>query len=141
MIVIGQGVIDWVSQRALVYASESSRAIGLSKNGKIIAGVVFTEFNGRNVKVHQAIEGRINRQYLWTLSDYAFNQLKVDRVTGEIPQGNKKAQRAAEKIGFRLETTLKDAHPSGDILVYVIRKKDCRWLNENLYKSRLALAA
>lgn len=141
MIVIGQGVIDWVAQRALVYASESSRAIGLSRNGKIIAGVVFTEFNGRNVKVHQAIEGRINRQYLWTLSDYAFNQLKVDRVTGEIPQGNKKAQRAAEKIGFRLETTFKDAHPSGDIFVYVIRKKDCRWLNENLFKSRLALAA
>lgn len=141
MIVIGQGVVDWVAERALCYVGPYCRGIGLSRNGKIVAGVVYTDFNGRNVKVHQAIEGRINRQYLWTLSDYAFNQLKAERVTGEIPQGNKKAQRAAEKIGFRLETTLKDAHPSGDILVYVIRKKDCRWLNENIYKDRLALAA
>lgn len=129
LIVVGKGVIDWVGQRASGYWGEDSRGIGLSRDGKIIAGVVFTDFNGKNVKVHQAIEGRINRQYLWTLSDYAFNQLKAERVTGEIPQGNRSAQIAAEKIGFKLETRLKDAHPSGDILVYVIRKKDCRWLN------------
>lgn len=141
MIVVGDGVIEWVCQRALCYAGKESRGIGLSRHGKIIAGVVYTDFNGRNVCVHQAVEGRFTRQYLWTLFDYAFNQLKVERVTGMIPEGNLKAKRLTEHLGFHLETILEDAHPSGDLLVYVMWKKDCRWLNENLYKSRLAMAA
>lgn len=141
MIVVGQGVVDWVAQRALGFFGSDSRAIGLSKNGKIVAGVVYTEYNGKNVFVHQAIEGRITRQYLWTICDYPFNQLKVDRITGMIPEGNSKARTAAEKIGFELETTLRGAHPSGDLLVYVMRKKNCRWLREDLFKDRLALAA
>lgn len=141
MIVVGKAPMDWVAQRALVYTSESSRAIGLSRNGKIVAGVIYTDFNGRNVWVHQAVEGMLTRQYLWTIFDYPFNQLKVERVTGVIPEANKRAQRLTQHLGFELETTLQGAHPSGDLLVYVIRKKDCRWLHEDLYKSRLALAA
>ncbi len=141
MIVIGQGVIDWVAQRALCFVGPDCRGIGLSRNGKIVAGVVYTDYNKRNVFVHQAIEGRLTREYLWTISDYPFNQLKVERVTGIIPEGNALARKAAEKLGFVLETTLPDAHPSGDLLVYVMRRKDCRWLNENIYKIRLALAA
>ncbi len=141
MIVVGRGVIDWVAKRALCYASDDARGIGLSRNGKIIAGVIYTDFNGRNVNVHQAVEGMLSREYLRTIFDYPFNQLKVERVTGIIPEGYSKARRLTEHFGFELETTLQDAHPSGDLLVYVIRKKDCRWLNENLFKSRLALAA
>lgn len=141
MIVVGKGVIEWVSQRALCYAAEDARGIGLSRGGKIVAGVVYTDFNGRNVCVHQAIEGRLTREYLWTLFDYPFNQLKVERITGMIPEGNSRARKLTEHLGFELETTLQGAHPSGDLLVYVIRKKDCRWLHENLFKSRLALAA
>lgn len=141
MIVIGQGVIDWVSERALMPFGPSARAIGLQRDNKIVAGVVYCDFNGRNVFLHQAIEGRLTRQYLWTICDYPFNQLKVERVTGMIPEGNTKAQVFAEHIGFKLETTLKDAHRSGDILVYAGWRKDFRWINENLYKSRLAVAA
>lgn len=141
MIVIGQGVIDWVSARALVIFGPACRGIGLERDGKIIAGVVYENWNKRNVFVHQAIEGRLTRQYLWTICDYPFNQLKVERVTGMIPQGNPKAATAAEKIGFKLETVLKDAHPSGDILIYVLRRNTCRWLNENLHKIRMAMAA
>ena len=134
MIVVGQGVVDWVSVRAQSIFGPTSRGIGLAKDGVIVAGVVYENWNRRNVFVHQAIEGRLTRQYLWTISDYPFNQLGVERVTGLIPQGNTKAARAAEKIGFELETALKDAHPSGDLLVYVIRRENCRWLNEALYK-------
>jgi hypothetical protein len=32
-------------------------------------------------------------------------------------------------LGFTLETRLKDAAPSGDMLVYVMRREDCKWLN------------
>jgi len=73
--------------------------------------------------------------------DYPFNQLKVERVTGPIPAINFKARNFAERLGFKVEHVLKDFCPDGDMLYYVGRRSDFRWLNENLYKSRLAMAA
>lgn len=141
-IVVGQGVIEWVSERASMTFSEASAGIGLQKGGKIVAGVVYVDWNRRNVYAHHAIEGRITRRYLWTILDYPFNQLKVERVTGIIPEGYKKAERFAKHLGFSLETRLKDAHPSGDLLVYVVRRRDAeRWLNVDLYRNRRLLAA
>ena len=60
--------------------------------------------------------------------DYPFNELKVNRVTGMIPCTNKASIRFVEKLGAELETTLKDAHPKGDLLVYRMIKKDCKYL-------------
>lgn len=139
-IVIGQGVVDWVSARTRG-AYGVSRGIGLSRNGELIAGIVYADFNGRNVFMHHAIDGRLTRHYLWMAFDYPFNQLKVERVTGMIPSSNLKAIKFAEHVGFVFETVLRDAHPTGDLLYYVGRRNNFRWLNEDTYKNRLAMAA
>lgn len=139
-IVFGDGVVKWVGLKTGSTFGQAT-AIGLLKDGKIVSGVAYTEFNGRNVFVHQAHEVPLNRQYLQTIFDYPFNQLKVERVTGVMPSCNEKARKLTEHFGFTLETTLKGAHPDGDLLYYVMRKKDCRWINENLYKVRLPMAA
>ena len=142
MIVVGQGVVDWVAAKTGSDFSLAARGIGLERDGRLIAGVTYEKFNGRNVFVHHCIEGRITRQYIWTICDYPFNQLKVERVTGHMPASNKKAIAFATKIGFRLEAVLKDAHPQGDLLYFVGRRNDfARWLNEDIHKSRLAMAA
>lgn len=140
-IIVGQGVVDWVALKTRSDFDSASIGIGLEHSGKIVAGVAYEKFNGRNVFMHHAIEGRITRQYLWTVFDYPFNQLKVERVTGTIPAENFKSRNFAERVGFKIEVVLKDAHPSGDILYYVGRRRDFRWINENLYQSHLAMAA
>lgn len=139
-IVIGDGVVKWVGLKTGTTFGEA-RGIGLMRDGKIVSGIAYAEFNGKNVFTHQAHEVPLTRRYLWTIFDFPFNQLKCERLTGVIPSCNEKARKLTEHYGFRLETVLKDAHPDGDLLYYVMWKKDCRWINENLYKVRLPMAA
>jgi RimJ/RimL family protein N-acetyltransferase len=106
-------------------------ALGLERNGKLVAGVVYEQFNGASVNMHiSAVPGRhwCNRLLLWAMFDYPFNVLKVRRVTGLICSTNADSIRFAEHIGFQHEATLKDASPNGDLLVYVLFKDQCKYL-------------
>lgn len=130
MILVGQAVVDWVAQRVGgIYGV--ARGIGLERGGEIVAGVAYTDFNKSQVKVHAAIEGRLTPRFLWTISDYPFNQLQVERVTAEIPRVHAKARKLAEGLGFEQEATLRRAHPSGDMLVYVGWRQNMRWLTQH----------
>lgn len=147
-IVIGQSVVEWVAKRTGEYGNYGAAVgFGIEENGQLIAGVVFNEYNGANMNMHVASDGSkqwMTRKLLWMVFDYAFNQAKVKRLTGLVGEGNVEAQLFDEHIGFRLETTLTDAHPTGDMLVYVMRREDCRWLgvhHESLHKSHLSMAA
>lgn len=60
--------------------------------------------------------------------DYPFRQLQVKRITAPVASCNRHAQEFMNRIGFELETTLKDAHPQGDLLIYKMTPDKCRWL-------------
>lgn len=107
--------------------------IGWQAAGEIRAGVVYNDYNGVNLCMHVASDGTkqwLRREYLWTCFDYPFNQARVSRVTGLVGEGNIEARRFDEHLGFKLETRLKGAHPTGDLLVYVMWRDDCKWLRE-----------
>jgi len=131
MIVIGPGVVEWVANRTRDHGFGAAIGIGWEKNGALIAGVVFNEYNGANICMHVASDGSkkwMAREYLWTCFDYPFNQAKVQRITGLVGEGNMNARSFDEHIGFRLETRLRGAHPTGDLLVYCMWRDDCKWL-------------
>lgn len=145
MLVYGQGVVEWVEQK-LKPGSHYGTSVGLGwkRNGEIVCGVVYTDYSGTNINMHTASDGTkrwLTREFLRVVFDYPFNQLKVKRVTALVPQGNFAARKFDEHLGFIKEATLADAEPTGDLIVYVMRKENCRWLNANLYKARLAMAA
>jgi hypothetical protein len=106
--------------------------IGLETDeGEILAAVLFDEYNQANVNMHvAAVPGRrwMTREYLWYCFYYPFVELGCKRITGIVPASNLEARRFDEHLGFTLEATLKDAHPQGDLLLYVMRKENCRWL-------------
>lgn len=132
-IVIGQPVVVWVAQRVGDRDNFGTAVgFGIEDNGELIAGVVFNEYNGVNYNMHVASDGSkrwLSKKLLWMVFDYAFNQAKVKRITGLVGEGNIQARRFDEHVGFRLEATLKSAHPSGDLLVYAMFSDDCKWLN------------
>ena len=143
MIVIGPGVVEWVAKRTNEYGNFGSAVgIGWQRNGKLTCGVVYNDFNGANINMHVASEGAswLTREFLWTVFDYPFNQAKVKRVTALIGEGNAAARRFNEHIGFTMEARLKDAHPTGDLLIYVLKRGDCRWIGHDFGK-RYAKAA
>lgn len=133
MLITGKPVVEWIAKRTNEFGSFGTDiGIGWFKNG-LVAGVAYAEWNGPNVVCHIASDGSrkwLTRAYLWAIFDYPFNQLKVDRITVCVGEGNRPSRRFVENLGFTLETTLKGAHPSGDLFIYRLWRQDCRFLRE-----------
>lgn len=112
------------------------RAIGWEKNGQIIAGVVYDYYTGTNICMHiAALPGRrwLTRTFLFYVFHYPFVQLGVKRLTGIIPESNRESVRFAQGLhGSKLEARLKNAHPDGDMLIFVMFKDDCKYLKGNV---------
>ena len=102
--------------------------IGWEHAGHIVSGVAYNEYNGPNINAHISITGTMTKTFLWTIFDYPFNQAKVKRLTGLVGSGNDASNRLCKRLGFIEETRLKDCHPTGDMIVYVMRRENCRWL-------------
>jgi len=121
----------WVASRMGTKWWCQHAAIGFERDGELVAGIVYDNFNGKNIFAHiAAVPNKrwLTKEFLCYMCYYPFNQLKVERVTGLIPSNNKASIKFVEKLGAELETTLKDAHPKGDLLVYRMNKKDCKYL-------------
>lgn len=134
MIVTGSGVVEWVARQTNEFGNFGTEAgIGLSKDGALVAGVAYAEWNGPNVVCHIASDGSrrwLSRAYLWAIFDYPFRQLGCERITVCVGEGNKDSRRFVEHLGFTKEAWLTGAHPTGDLIVYCMFKAECRFLRE-----------
>lgn len=131
-LVVGKGVVEWVARQTADYGNFGTDVgIGWQKDGKIIAGVAYANWNGVNVECHIASDRSrrwMTKQYLWTIFDYPFNQLGVKRITVCVGQGNADSTRFVKRLGFILEARLKDAHPTGDLQIFRMFANECRFL-------------
>ena len=116
---------------------EDMTAIGLRKNGELVAGAIFEGFNGRNLWVHLAgAPGSrwMTRDYLKLCFAYAFLACGVDRLSGYVNASNAQARRLNEHFGYRQEATLQGAAADGgDVLIYVMWRKDCRFIPQGAF--------
>lgn len=124
-------VAPWVCERGGgQYYRGSASAIGKVRNGKLVGGIFYENFNGANVVCHIAGEGHywLDRRFLWMIFDYPFKQLGAIRMTAPVASINQPCINFVERLGFEREAILHDAHPAGDIFIYVMRAGNCRWL-------------
>lgn len=132
-IIVGQDdrVGSWVLERTGGQWKGESVTIGLEEDGKLVAGALYEDFNGANINIALAGEGRnwLNREFLWFTCYYPFEQLKVRRVTALVASSNETSINFCQHIGFVREATLEQAHPSGDLIVFRMFREDCKWLN------------
>ena len=109
-------------------------AIGLEEDGRLIAGVVYTDYTKHNIFMHVAAEpgGRwMTREFLGVSFRYPFLQAGVGRITGWVEDTNTAAKRLDEHLGFAEEGRLKGAARDGsDVVLYVMWKKDCKFLED-----------
>lgn len=124
----------WVCERTGgVWSPVDAWAIGLERDGQLVAGVVYDHFNGASVAMHVASDGSkrwLNRPFLRFCFDYAFMRLKVKKVIGMVPSNNQAALEFDKHLGFVEEARLKDAHPGGDLIFVTMTRAQCRWLKE-----------
>ncbi len=109
----------------------NQRGLSLIKDGEVIAGIVYDEFNGSNVFMHvAATPGRrwMTRAFLHNAFLYPFVQMGANRITGWVEADNLDARRFDEHLGFRPEAVLKGAGSKGqDVILYVMHREDCRY--------------
>ncbi len=124
-------IAPWVCARAGgTHFPGSCHAIGLERDGGLIAGVLYDQFNGRAVQMHVAAVGRhwLNRSYLRICFDYPFNQMKVQKVVGLVDSTNADALRFDQHLGFVEEARLIDAGSKADLIILTMTRQQCRWL-------------
>ena len=127
-IVTGPHVGHWVMSRTDGgYHADRSVAIGLEKDGELVAGTVYEMWNGRSVVCHITWD-QITPAYLAAVYDYPYNVANVDKIIGPISSKHTRALKLVTKMGFSEEARIKNAAPDGDIVFMTQTPDKCRYL-------------
>lgn len=123
-------VEQWVAASVGSTDCSAAASFGVERDGEILCGVIYDNFNGANIFIHlSAVPGyQFTKGFLRLVFGYAFDCLKVKRITGVFSSANEKVKRFGERLGFKFEAVLKDASKDGDLLLYVLRREWCRVL-------------
>lgn len=137
----GPEVGYWVAEQlGRGYFAARCQAIGLRKDGVIVAGVIYENYNGRSIMAHIAFKERVTPTFIAAIFDYPYNICKVDMVIAVIEDTNTKSIHVCENMGFSEEARIRDSHPGGDQIIYALKRQDCRFIRGR-YVQRLAIAA
>jgi RimJ/RimL family protein N-acetyltransferase len=136
-------VIDWVQRpEALAWAEKRLRVkfdprtvtwlTSISQTGSILGVVVFSRFTTGNCEVTVvADEPRfLSRTFLYACLFYVFIQMECSRVTAFIAVENAKSLSLAQRLGFRIEGTVRKWFPTGDAHILGLIREDCKWLKD-----------
>lgn len=125
-------IADWVATRTGCDAHTWAGYVcfGLERDGELRVGVVFEGFTGTSANIHAAAVNAhaFTRAFFEVVFGYAFNQLKLKRLTGLVSAKNAAALRFDRHLGFEDEAVLKDGCEDGDVIVLVMRPETCRFL-------------
>jgi RimJ/RimL family protein N-acetyltransferase len=103
------------------------------EDNALLGGVTFDGYTGEGgcIFMHQAGFSKrwISRDMLWAAFDYPFNQLKVKKICGTIPSGNPKLLALNHRLGFKVEHSIEDGYPGGNMLVLSMTRGECPWLS------------
>ena len=124
-------VSAWVAAKmGRTVAFAGHYAMGLERNGDMVAGIVMDNFNGRNAFPHIAIErpGKDLILLLRAFCHYAFHLCGLKRLTAFVDASNDKVLAFDRHIGFVDEFVMPDGAPDGELIVLVMRRETCRWI-------------
>lgn len=99
-------------------------------NGSFLGGVIYTNYNGAIVMMHVAGIGNwLSPELLWVSLDYPFMHLQVKKLLCTVASNNQKSLDLVKRVGgWKSEHKIVDGVPGGDLLMFSMLRKDCRWL-------------
>jgi hypothetical protein len=127
VIVSGENVARYVAGRLETNFYPPFTALGLSKDGAVIAGVVFNCWTGPDVQLSIAAEpGALSRRFLRRVGLYITKELGCIRATIETEQPHVVAM--VEKMGGVVEGVKRNLYGEGrDGVVMGVLKEDYRF--------------
>ena len=71
-IVQGDSVGAWVAQQTTGSYHYNATAIGLEREGQVVAGVIYESFMDTTITCHIAVAGRMTKTFIAALFNYQF---------------------------------------------------------------------
>lgn len=105
-------------------------------DGCLQGGILFEGFNGAAVYTHVAgfTPGWCKPAWLYAVSDFAFNHLKVNQALGTVPTNNEAAVDFNLNLGYDFVVTLPGYFPEGDAYLMRLTRDKCRFLGDSYRK-------
>ncbi|WAL81314.1 GNAT family protein [Pandoraea sp. XJJ-1] len=137
-------VMQFVAERTGEAAYRDYTAIGLERDGELVAGVVYQMHTGPAVLTHIASDGTrawLTPAYLGAIFRYPFLQLGCNRITAIVRADNADSLRFVEHLGFEREGVMRQAERDGtDLIIFGMLKGECRFI-EGRHHAALLRAA
>ena len=123
----------WFAIKMDLSESIHMQYIGCKIGDEIVAVNGYEKFNGASMYIHMASDGRsiVTRDFMWVAFDYPFNYCQAKILIGPVVSVNERALRLTKHLGFKVEHTIQDAHPDGDLVYMTMHRAECRFLNRN----------
>lgn len=112
-----------------------AHAIGVERDGEIIAVVYYVWFTDYNCTLHVVSDGGatwLSREFLAHVFAYPFGQLKLRRVTAFVASRNERALTMDYRLGFEVEGVMKHGAGDDDIIVMGMLRENCVWIPESM---------
>ena len=126
-------VARWVAERIPGYRiAPDVRALGVVRDGALIAATTYENFNGVHIEASIAAEpgsGWASRKVMRHLFGYPFVQLGVQAISLTVAANNLPSLNLVTKMGFKPEALIRLAAPDGgDIVVFKMWRDECKWI-------------
>lgn len=125
-------LLPWAQARiGITSFRRDAYAIGLERDGQLVAVVVYDTFSDVDCHMHIASDGTgqwMNKALLVAAFAYPFLQLRLNRVTGMVPAKNQAALSFDQHLGFVREGYHPKALPDDDLVSLGLLRQDCRFI-------------
>jgi hypothetical protein len=125
-------VYDYIAGKSGLVHVRDFIGIAREVDGQLVAAVGYDHHQDWSCSFHIAAEPRgIDRLLLRMMFEVPFKQWDYRLLLGIIQAGNAKSLNIASRLGFSTVLSLADAHPSGSLEFWTLRREDCKWLALN----------
>ena len=122
----------WVAKRIGIRGFGPSTAIGVQKDGQLIAGAVFHDYRDGQVEASLSADSPkwATRSVLYSLFAYPFIQMDANRLLVTCDESNKKAMKMNRQLGFTPEGILRQMYCPNDAIIWGMLKDECKWITK-----------
>lgn len=109
-----------------------STVLTFTRDDDIVGVFLFEKYTGRggSVTAHWAASQRgwLTPDILRMVFIYAYDELGVNVILGEVETSDEYVRGVDEKLGFVEVAKVPGYFPHDDLVIYSLTKQDCRWL-------------
>lgn len=124
-------VVSWVLQACYGSTADVNFAVGVERSGKLVAGFIIYGWNGAHALLTVRVDEPMSTTREWWRLMFAFPfvQLRAKCLRATILATNEKSLDLARNAGMLEEHRMVDARPEGDVIMFLMRPNQCRFLN------------